>query len=214
MIIYYIDKNYNYQQEVFMDIKKITSGHIDSYLSKNNFFKINDGVNDTYTYIKDDKRKVKITKFDTDEYWAICYTSEEKLSNIVTMHTSELTKEEVYGFYMKIRHLNNGKYKFKPFINIDKEIESLGYILDANAYPHSLVYKKYDIDGVEVLRVIIYKDSEYNCHVLKAENTDNYPMELNERELRAFYKKMNRISKDWERDYRITQNLRERLLFE
>lgn len=200
-----------------MNIKKIMSDNIDSYLSKNGFIKfIENG------YIKDDKRIVDISKFDTEEYWIRSYThfapngNYYKANNLSQLqdYPSVLTKEELYGFYMKVRFLNDGKYKLKPYIIVDEEIKNLGYILDADAYPHSLVYKKYDMDGSESLRVIIYRDSDFNCHVLKAETADDNPMELNERELRAFHKKMNQISKDWERDYKITQNLRSRLLFE
>lgn len=200
-----------------MNIKKIMSDYIDNYLLKSwyKFSKIGVSKNTiSYINIIDNIRRVKISKFDTDEYWMESYTNEENLSGIVIKKSSVLTKEELYGFYMKVRYLNDGKYKLKPYIIIDKEIKNLGYILDADAYPHSLVYKKYDMDGSESLRVIIYRDSDFNCHVLKAETVDDNPMELNERELRTFYKKMNQISKDWERDYKITQNLRSRLLFE
>lgn len=202
-----------------MNIRKIMSNNIDSYLSKNGFIKF---IENSFLigYIKDDKRTVDVSKFDTEEYWIRSYTyyapdgNYYKANNISQEYPSVLTKEELYGFYMKVRFLNNGKYRFKPFINIDDEIKNLGYILDSDAYPHSLVYKKYDIDGTESLRVIIYRDSDFNCHVLKAETIDNSPMELNERELRVFYKKINKISRDWEKDYKITQNLRSRLLFE
>lgn len=200
-----------------MKIRQILLDYIDNYLLKSwyKFSKIGVSKNTiSYINIIDNIRRVKISKFDTDEYWMESYTSEENLSGIVIKKSSVLTKDELYGFYMKVRFLNDGKYKLKPYIIIDEEIKNLGYILDADAYPHSLVYKKYNIDGSESLRVIIYKDSDFNCHVLKAETVDNNPMELNERELRAFYKKMNQISKDWERDYKITQNLRSRLLFE
>lgn len=202
-----------------MNLKKIISDNIDSYLSKNGFIKF---IENSFLigYIKDDRRIVNISKFDTEEYWIYNYThyatdgNYYKANNINKEYPSVLTKKELYGFYIKVRFLNNGKYKFKLYIVVDEEIKNLGYVLDADAYPHSLVYKKYDMDGSESLRVIIYRDSDYNCHVLKAETTDNNPIELNERELRAFYKKMNKISKDWEKDYKITQNLRNRLLFE
>lgn len=204
-----------------MNIKKIISDKIDSYLSNNGFIKF---IEDSYIsgYIKDDRRIVNISKFDTEEYWLYSYThyapngNYYKANNLSQLqdYPSVLTKEELYGFYMKVIYLNDGKYKLKPYIIVDEEIKNLGYVLDADAYPHSLVYKKYDMDGSESLRIIIYRDSDFNCHVLKAETVDNNPMELNERELRAFYKKMNQISKDWERDYKITQNLRNRLLFE
>lgn len=193
------------------------SDYIDNYLLKSwyKFSKIGVSKNTiSYINIIDNIRRVKISKFDTDEYWMESYVSEENLSGIIIKKSSVLTKEELYGFYMKVRYLNDGKYKLKPYIIVDEEIKNLGYILDADAYPHSLVYKKYDMDGSESLRVIIYRDSDFNCHVLKAETVDDNPMELNERELRAFHKKMNQISKDWERDYKITQNLRSRLLFE
>ena len=204
-----------------MNIRKKMSDNIDSYLSNNGFIKF---IEDSFLigYIKDDRRIVNISKFDTEEYWIRSYThfapngNYYKSNNLSQLqdYPSVLTKEELYGFYMKVRFLNDGKYKLKPYIIIDEEIKNLGYVLDADAYPHSLVYKKYDMDGSESLRVIIYRDSDFNCHVLKAETVDNNPMELNERELRAFHKKMNQISKDWERDYKITQNLRNRLLFE
>lgn len=200
-----------------MKIRQILLDYIDNYLLKSwyKFSKIGVSKNTiSYINIIDNIRRVKISKFDTDEYWMESYVSEENLSGIVIKKSSVLTKEELYGFYMKVKYLNDGKYKLKPYIIVNEEIKNLGYILDADAYPHSLVYKKYDMDGSESLRVIIYRDSDYNCHVLKAETVDNNPMELNERELRAFYKKMNQISKDWERDYKITQNLRSRLLFE
>ena len=200
-----------------MNSKKKMSDKIDSYLSENGFIKFTENV-----YIKDDRRIVNISKFDTEEYWIYSYThyapdgNYYKANNLSQRqdYPSVLTKEELYGFYMKVRFLNNGRYKFRYFINIDDEIKNLGYILDADAYPHSLVYKKYDMDGSESLKVIIYRDSDFNCHVLKAETIDNSPMELNEKELRAFHKKMNQISKDWEKDYKITQDLRRRLLFE
>lgn len=202
-----------------MNLKKIISDNIDSYLSKNGFIKF---IENSFLigYSKDDRRIVNISKFDTEEYWIRSYTyyapdgNYHKVNSISKEYPSVLTKEELYGFYMKVRFLNDGKYKFKPYIVVDEEIKNLGYILDADAYPHSLVYKKYDMDGSESLRVIIYRDSDYNCHVLKAETIDNNPVELNERELRVFHKKMNQISKDWEKDYKITQNLRNRLLFE
>lgn len=206
-----------------MNIKKIMSDNIDSYLSKNGFIKF---IEDSFLigYIKDDRRIVNISKFNTEEYWLYSYThyapdgNYYKANNLSQLqeYPSVLTKEELYGFYMKVRYLNDGKYKLKPYIIADEEIKNLGYILDANAYPHSLVYKKYDIDGSESLRVIIYRDSDFNCHVLKGETIDSNPspIKLNERELRAFHKKMNQISKDWEKDYRITQNLRNKLLFE
>ena len=200
-----------------MNRKKKMSDRIDSYLSENGFIKFIENV-----YIKDDRRIVNISKFDTDEYWIHSYThyapngNYYKANNLSQSqeYPSVLTKEELYGFYLKVRFLNDGKYKLKPYIIADEEIKNLGYILDADAYPHSLVYKKYDRDGAETSKVIIYRDSDYNCHVLKAETVDDNPMELNERELRAFHKKMNQISRDWEKDYKITQNLRSRLLFE
>lgn len=201
-----------------MNIKKIMSDNIDTYLFDNGFIKF---IENSFLigYIKVDRRIVNISKFDTEEYWIRSYThyapgGNYNENNISQEYPSVLTKEELYGFYMKVRYLNDGKYKLKPYIIVDEEIKNLGYVLDADAYPHSLVYKKYDMDGSESLRVIIYKDSDFNCHVLKAETVDDNPMELNEKELRAFYKKMNQISKDWERDYKITQNLRSRLLFE
>ena len=204
-----------------MNIKKIMSDNIDTYLSKNGFIKF---IENSFLigYTKDDKRIVNISKFDTEEYWIYSYThyapdgNYYKANNLSQSqdYPSVLTKEELYGFYMKVRFLNNGKYKLKPYIIADEEIKNLGYILDADAYPHSLVYKKYDMDGLESLRVIIYRDSDYNCHVLKAKTIDDNPVNLNERELRAFHKKMNQISKDWEKDNKIAQNLKNRLLFE
>lgn len=204
-----------------MNIRKKMSDNIDSYLSNNGFIKF---IENSFLigYIKDDKRIVDVSKFDTEEYWIRSYTYYAPDGNYYKVNTlsqsqeypSVLTKDELYGFYMKVRSLNNSKYKLKPYIIVDEEIKNLGYVLDADAYPHSLVYKKYDMDGSESLRIIIYRDSDFNCHVLKAETVDDSPMELNERELRAFHKKMNQISKDWERDYKITQNLRNRLLFE
>ena len=104
-----------------MKIRQILLDYIDKYLLKYKFSKISISKNTiSYINIIDNIRSVKISKFNTDEYWMESYVSEENLSGIVIKKSSILTTEELYGFYKKVRLLNNGKYEYKPFININE----------------------------------------------------------------------------------------------
>lgn len=190
-----------------MKIRQILLDHIDNYLLKSwyKFSKIGASKNTiSYINIIDNIRRVKISKFDTDEYWMESYTSEENLSGIVIKKFSILTTDELYGFYKKVRLLNNGKYKYEPFMDINEKIKKLGYVLDSGT-THNLVYIRGSIDN-NYSRVIIFKDRTHNELYLKAEYTDNEPFKMNEEELFVFYKKMKAISKQWERDSKTIQN--------
>ena len=155
---------------------------------------------------------IEVDKHDTNEYWGKVYLPNFKDGILYTkMMPAVITSEELYGVFNKVRALNrNTRYKYYRLKNIDMEIAYLGYTLVNSNFPLYSTYIKHDMDGNDAIRIYIYREKDDNNnsrHVLKAENADGLAGELNELELYLFYKQLQTISAEYNKNKEIANRM-------
>ena len=158
---------------------------------------------------------IEVDKHDTNEYWGTVYRIEPNTSVMyMKLRPVAITDQEMYGIYNKVRALNkNTHYKQYKIKDIDREIKNCGYMITNSNFPLYVSYTRYNMDGNEAIKVYIYREKdEHNNyrHVLRVEDGDGLAVELNEKELYLFYKKLQSCSIK----YNINKEIADRLVLE